>query len=414
MGYYASAFDGNDTHPAEDFNTPPAGRRPAGHGRGPRVRLADRPPAGGRARPPRRRDRRGRQRDAGRHDRRGRALPARRRHRGHLRQARGAPGQRRLRPGRRLEARRPRRRDDHEGRAARPQLGLAAGRGADAVVQRRHVRRARLRAGRADRRRRRRLRLGGEQPDLAGLSGRPQRRPAGGDVRAAEVGRPQRDRDRPGAGLLLPRRLGRPAGLQARGLVRRHDVPDAQGGLVHAGPGRHAGPPRADRHRRQERQADPPDDEAVVRPGRGLHGPRLHQRVAARGVRRGAERAALRLADGDAGDRGAGPGGDARRVLVQGPGLADHRLRLGLRRQRQRGSLHDRADDVVRLRERRHVHPEGRGEGLPRRHGDGLDERDGGDASRRSRRRRRRSSRSPGPARRAATRSASSARSSAS
>ena len=247
MGYYASAFDGNDTHPAEDFNTPPAADAPQGTlaGRvfdsqtglplaGARVRLGGATDAGGNA-------------TLRRHDRRGRALPARRRHRGHLRQARGALGQRRLRPGRRRQGRRPRRRDDHQGRPARPQLDLAAGRGADGVVERRHVRRARLRARRADRRRRRRLRLGGEQPELAGLSGRPQRRPAGVDVLAAEVGRPQRDRDRPGAGLLLPRRLGRPAGLQARGLVRRHDVPDAQGGLVHPGPGRHAGPPRADR-----------------------------------------------------------------------------------------------------------------------------------------------------------------------
>jgi extracellular elastinolytic metalloproteinase len=30
MGYYASAFDGNDTHPAEDFNTPPAADAPQG------------------------------------------------------------------------------------------------------------------------------------------------------------------------------------------------------------------------------------------------------------------------------------------------------------------------------------------------------------------------------------------------
>jgi extracellular elastinolytic metalloproteinase len=57
MGYYASAFDGNDTHPAEDFNTPPAADAPQGKvaGRvfdsqtglplaGARVRLGSLPP----------------------------------------------------------------------------------------------------------------------------------------------------------------------------------------------------------------------------------------------------------------------------------------------------------------------------------------------------------------------------------
>ena len=181
-------------------------------------------------------------------------------------------------------------------------------------------------------------------------------RQAGVDVRAAQGGRRSarsRSTQRRAASSSAPRRH---SGLQARGVVRRHDVPDVRSGSFTPDRGRPAHPARADRHRRQERQADPPDDEPVVRPGRGLHGPRLHQRLAARGVRRGAERAAVRLADPTpataAGRR------CARRVVVQGPGLADHRLRLGLRRQRQRGSLHDRADDVVRLREHGHVHPE--------------------------------------------------------
>jgi hypothetical protein len=234
MGYYASAFDGNDTHPAEDFNTPPPDGRPQGAlaGRvfdsqtglplaGARVRLGAATDAGGNATLV----------DTTGADGRYQLDGVTEGTYGKLAVRSGSGGYDPVdvtkvvvRGGETTTKDVPLDRNwislpgGARTLSSNDDTFDACGCGPDALIERR----------------RRRLRLGGEQPELAGLSGRPQRRPAGVDVLAAEVGRPQRDRDRPGAGLLLPRRLGRPAGLQARGLVRRHDVPDAQGGLVHA------------------------------------------------------------------------------------------------------------------------------------------------------------------------------------
>ena len=122
MGFYATAFDGNDVEPAEDFNAAAGRRRAAGHparhasptrrpasrSRASRVRL-------------RRRDTAGRRLDTtgadGRYEIDG-ITGAR------TRSSRCARRQRRLRPGRRRQDRDPRRRDDDQERRARPQLGV--------------------------------------------------------------------------------------------------------------------------------------------------------------------------------------------------------------------------------------------------------------------------------------------------
>ena len=67
-------------------------------------------------------------------------------------------------------------------------------------------------------------------------------------------------------------------------------------------------------------------------------------------LRRGAERAAVRLAGGGPHVGAAGHARDASRVVLHRSRLGDHRLRLGLRRQRHRRSLDRRPDDGVHLR----------------------------------------------------------------
>ena len=130
MGYYASAFDGADAKPAEDFNVPPADGAP-------RARCAARcldsqtglPLAGALVASARRPTTR--RRAADRHHRRRRPLRDRRHHRGHLRQARGAPGGGGYDPVDVPKLVVARRRDDDAGRRARPQLGVEAGRRVD-------------------------------------------------------------------------------------------------------------------------------------------------------------------------------------------------------------------------------------------------------------------------------------------
>ena len=106
-------------------------------------------------------------------------------------------------------------------------------------------------------------------------------------------------------------------------------------------------------------------------------GTRLHRHDGVQGPGRPSEHAADRLARGQQ----RRPRRRARRspstASFTRRGLGDHRLRLGLRRQRDGRSHHRRADDGVRVRRGRLLHREGRGEGLPRRRGQREHRRDG-------------------------------------
>ena len=112
--------------------------------------------------------------------------------------------------------------------------------------------------------------------------------------------------------------------------------------------------------------------------GDGLHGSRLHQRLAARGVRRRAERASERDADGERRPRS--PPGVA--VDFDASSFTDpDSLITGYDWDFDGNGTVDRHTDAPTTSfaygARRHLRPEGRGEGLPRRRGQRVDHGDG-------------------------------------
>ena len=308
MGYYASAFDGNDTHPAEDFNTPPADgapqgtaaraasstRRPACPLAGARVRLGAATDSGGNARSP--------------------TPPA----------PTGATSST-ASPRAPTASSRCARAAAATTRSTSPKLVVRGGETTtkDVPLDRNWVSlpggartlssnddtfdARRLRARRADRRRRRRLRLGGEQPELAGLSGRPAaatRRWRRSRCRSRSTSARSRSTRRRAASSSAPRPAcgttssrspsdGTTFRTSRRARSRRRQA----GTLIRLEPTGAAGKNVKQVRLTMIQSCDQ---------GEGCTGARLHQRLAARGVRRGAERAARRLADRDAGDRGAG------------------------------------------------------------------------------------------------------------
>ena len=122
---------------------------------------------------------------------------------------------------------------------------------------------------------------------------------------------------------------------------------------------------------RHERALRAPDAALATERRSGRLGRGLHRLLGDRDLRRPGQRAARRHAVGDAGGDHGGPDRELQRVELHRRRLADHRLRLGLRRQRHGRPLDGHADDLLRLRRRRHVRRKGPGEGLPRRRGHG-------------------------------------------